>query len=224
MNILSSKHVSLGQRGAWNRVKHAWNIREPPLFGVNPHCLAWTTYTPKTALFEAISIWCGFSKLLHLAREIIKKLDIALCSGVLWPNMASEIAQRALRQAAERAERHVMLENARLSMERILNYPLPPESLPWGQALFFAAFCTGCMHPVGDHDSRYISIKKCLLPTLMGSRYLKTQEHIDRVGVLGQSTGQDTYNLNHYSLVALALAMFSIHKLLQGGASVLFGV
>ena len=59
---------------------------------------------------------------------------------------------------------------------------------------------------------------------LNGIEVSKTQEHIDRVGVLGQSTGQDTYNLNHYSLVALALAMFSIHKLLQGGASVLFGV
>ena len=47
---------------------------------------------------------------------------------------------------------------------------------------------------------------------LNGIEVSKTQEHIDRVGVLGQSTGQDTYNLNHYSLVALCSVFISCYK------------
>lgn len=45
-----------------------------------------------------------------------------------------------LRQAAARAERHAVLDSAVTSMEALLNYPLPPEMLPWGSAMSTSYF------------------------------------------------------------------------------------
>ena len=42
---------------------------------------------------------------------------------------------RVLQLASERAERHILLENARVVIERHLNIPVEPEMLPWGSAL-----------------------------------------------------------------------------------------
>ena len=41
----------------------------------------------------------------------------------------------ALQKAAERAERHALLNSAVTQMEELLNFPLPPEQLPWGLAM-----------------------------------------------------------------------------------------
>ena len=41
----------------------------------------------------------------------------------------------ALQKAAARAERHAVLDTARPTLERVLNYPHPPELLPWGAAM-----------------------------------------------------------------------------------------
>lgn len=49
----------------------------------------------------------------------------------------ADVVARVLRQAAERAERLAVLDTAQATIEKLLNYPMPPESLPWGHALFF---------------------------------------------------------------------------------------
>lgn len=48
--------------------------------------------------------------------------------------------QRALQRAADRAERHAVLDSALTSMDRLLNYPLEPEMLPWGAAMSTSYF------------------------------------------------------------------------------------
>lgn len=47
----------------------------------------------------------------------------------------SDAVMRALQQAAERAERHAVLNTAHATLERVLGFPHPPELLPWGAAL-----------------------------------------------------------------------------------------
>ena len=47
---------------------------------------------------------------------------------------ASAVAE-VLQKAAERAERHAVLDSAVTSMEQLLNFPLPLEQLPWGLAM-----------------------------------------------------------------------------------------
>lgn len=59
---------------------------------------------------------------------------------LLWVHctMASGVDNKValvLRQAAQRAERHAVLDSAVTSMEAVLNFPLPPEMLPWGSAM-----------------------------------------------------------------------------------------
>lgn len=49
--------------------------------------------------------------------------------------------QNALQQAAMRAERYASLDGAVTQMERLLNYPLGPEMLPWGSAMSPSYFC-----------------------------------------------------------------------------------
>ena len=43
----------------------------------------------------------------------------------------------ALQRAAARAQRHAELDSAVTTMGRLLNFPLAPEMLPWGPAMFF---------------------------------------------------------------------------------------
>jgi len=55
----------------------------------------------------------------------------------------SDAVQRALQQAAERAARYAELDSAVTGMERLLNYSLAPEMLPWGLAMSTSYFPTG---------------------------------------------------------------------------------
>jgi hypothetical protein len=59
-----------------------------------------------------------------------------------YPMAGSDLVADAIRNAAMRAERHALLNSAVTSMEELLNFPLPPEQLPWGLAMsksyFFA--------------------------------------------------------------------------------------
>ena len=64
---------------------------------------------------------------------------IALCKvqGFCLSMAASDAVARALMMAAQRAERHAVLESAHASIEKITNFTMPPETLSWGAALFF---------------------------------------------------------------------------------------
>ena len=53
----------------------------------------------------------------------------------------SDAVKAALQKAAARAERHALLDGAVTQMERLLNYPLGPEMLPWGSAMSQSYVC-----------------------------------------------------------------------------------
>ena len=53
----------------------------------------------------------------------------------MGPKEISPNVARVLQLAADRVERHILLENARVIIERHLNLPVEPEMLPWGSAL-----------------------------------------------------------------------------------------
>ena len=46
-----------------------------------------------------------------------------------------DAVQQALSRAAERSKRLAELSSAQFTMEKLLNYALPPEQLPWGEPL-----------------------------------------------------------------------------------------
>jgi len=47
----------------------------------------------------------------------------------------SDAGKHALAKAAERAQRLAELDSAQCTMEKLLNFALPPEQLPWGEPL-----------------------------------------------------------------------------------------
>ena len=56
----------------------------------------------------------------------------------------------ALARAAERAQRLAELDSAQNTMEKLLNYPLPSEQLPWGEPLSMSQL--QCNHPMPIYD------------------------------------------------------------------------
>jgi hypothetical protein len=54
--------------------------------------------------------------------------------------MSTDVVQKALAAAAARAQRHAELNSAASVMERLLNFALSPEMLPWGTAMLHADF------------------------------------------------------------------------------------
>lgn len=49
--------------------------------------------------------------------------------------MAASVVHDALARAAQRAQRLAELDMAHTTMERLLNFPHPPETLPWVDAM-----------------------------------------------------------------------------------------
>ena len=58
-----------------------------------------------------------------------KLIYLSMMAGV-----AEDVA-RVLAQAAQRAERHAVLNSALTQMQRLHNFPWSPEMLPWGSAM-----------------------------------------------------------------------------------------
>lgn len=107
------------------------------------------------AKFVLVDLWaeymqiCDFMQLLDIIDRYASLVQccnfaiLAVTSWVLGPEVMasgvngtiSDAVQRALQKAAARAERHAVLDTARPTLERVLNYPHPPELLPWGAAM-----------------------------------------------------------------------------------------
>ena len=59
----------------------AWNMREPPNFGVNPQTLAWTTFTPKSTFLVDLGN-TNSMPIMPLLLDLFKEVGIA---HTIWP-------------------------------------------------------------------------------------------------------------------------------------------
>ena len=71
--------------------------------------------------------------------------------------------EAALAKAAERSQRLAELESAQNSMEKLLNYALPPEQLPWGEPMSMSQ--RGLMNVVTET----VFVETCTYMLLLGS-------------------------------------------------------
>ena len=128
--------MSLWNSDAWNYSETSVKVPWTPFKKREPHLKSVNHGTPKNQHFWMIYILSfGSCLLVPAATHWDQRNTTQLTLLNRLPMAPSDAGKHALAKAAERAQRLAELDSAQCTTEKLLNFALPPEQLPWGEPL-----------------------------------------------------------------------------------------